>query len=507
MFSANNFYQWTYETYLKDKNFSLITYHPMGSRGYKNLHKWDLTLTENVDAPDAEVLENAQVLMNDQEPILLDSIYNWKKEHTPRLPFNTIWDLYNRDSLGSDYWFNDADKSKWQKEKGNYTNAVEHFLKNTTDKTFVSQLLLPGILKPIIVHSELNSAEVKELEDEFIPVYVFWHGLISRDWYRHWKHNTSCTPNINRSHNQKRFLLYARAWTRSRQYRLQFVENLIKSNLHNTVKYNFFELDDGEYYREHCDTDIDQFFPKKPEQEQEPFFEQICKGFIADNYKPEKNQTQDVTSSSSAYIDIRDYQSTAIQIVAETLFETEKIYLTEKTFQPIVAGQPFLTLSAPGTLATLRNYGFKTFSDVWDESYDTITDHDQRMQAVIVQLENLTQLSQDKFTALYEKCLAICEHNRRHFFSEQFEEQILNEYKTNFETAFIKQQQEATKNPGGSRFKIAEEICFSCYNTEFFYEQDQHYLRYMLAQARAHSEEQYQAILDQYWWARKLIES
>lgn len=481
----------------------MITYHPFGTRGYKNLQIWDLNRTKG--SPD-EILHTAQVLVNDQEPVMLDSIKSWKYEHTPNPPFSTITNIYER-LAGVDFFYEQEDKDKWEKEKDNFISPVDYFLENTDDITFVSQMMFTGQYKPIIVHSELNSPDIKEISKEFIPVYVFWHGLISRDWYRHWKYHNTCKPNINRANNEKRFLLYARAWTGTRQYRLQFIEQIIEKNLHDSFKYNFFELDDGEYYGEYTDTDIAKYFPQTEINLDYPdniFIQQICLGNLGDNEKPTLEKQEQVNSSSSAYINTDEYLQTSIQIVAETLFETDKIYLTEKTFQPIVAGQPFLTLSAPGTLQTLKHYGFKTFNSAWDESYDNEQDHNKRMAMVIEQVELLNNMSQDEFTRVYEKCLAICEHNRQHFFSDKFEQQMLEEYDTNFKSAFKQQQEVAKTNPGGSRYWVADKICFECYNTEFFYKMDANYLHYMLASAKKENLENYQAILKQYWWAHKL---
>jgi len=505
MFSANNFYQWTYETYLKDKVFSMLTYHPFGSRGYKNLQKWDLDQSADCDINGFDFLSHSSVLMNDQEPVLLDSMTTWKKEHTPDNPFDTIIQIYQRIKQDADLWHSEADKAKWEKEKHKFKNTVEHFLSITDDISFM-RLMFPGILKPILVHSELHSQDVKQLTQEFIPVYVFWHGLISRDWYRHWRHNRKCTPDIKRANADKRFLLYARAWTGSRAYRLNFVEQIIKEDLYSNFKYNFFELDNGYYYREYTDIDIASYFPPTEKNNSTKFVDQILLGHAKDNQKPTGSNDVTVSSDSSAYIDVNDYESTSIQIVAETLFDTEKIHLTEKTFQPIVAGQPFLTLAPPGTLKTLRYYGFHTFDHVWDESYDSIVDPDKRMQAVVEQIKKLNALDAEQFNKVYEKCLAVCEHNKQHFFSDSFEQQILTEYDHNFKRAFEQQQEIALKDPGGSRFWIADEICFNCYQTDFFYEKDQFYLKYLLSTIKEYSEEQYQAILKQYWWAQRLEE-
>jgi hypothetical protein len=88
----------------------------------------------------------------------------------------------------------------------------------------------------------LFNKTINFLEKGIIPVYVFWHALISRDWYRHWRLNINATPSINRSLNTKRFLLYARAWTGTREYRLKFIEEVIRTGIHESIKYNFTSI-------------------------------------------------------------------------------------------------------------------------------------------------------------------------------------------------------------------------------------------------------------------------
>lgn len=40
-------------------------------------------------------------------------------------------------------------------------------------------------------------------------------------------------------------------------------------------------------------------------------------------------------------------------------------------------------------LRYLREMGFETFSDIWDESYDDIEDHQQRMEKVLEVIEEV----------------------------------------------------------------------------------------------------------------------
>ena len=61
-------------------------------------------------------------------------------------------------------------------------------------------------------------------------------------------------------------------------------------------------------------------------------------------------------------------------MVTETVYRGKKNHLTEKTFKPIVMQQPFIIQSCKGSLEYLRRYGFKTFADFWDESYDEADD-------------------------------------------------------------------------------------------------------------------------------------
>ena len=63
-----------------------------------------------------------------------------------------------------------------------------------------------------------------------------------------------------------------------------------------------------------------------------------------------------------------------------------------------------------GTLRTLRNWGFVTFDNLWDESYDEIVDTQQRADTVAELLSVITIKNHDAET------LRRLQHNRDHFF-------------------------------------------------------------------------------------------
>lgn len=65
------------------------------------------------------------------------------------------------------------------------------------------------------------------------------------------------------------------------------------------------------------------------------------------------------------------YQDSYFSVVTETEFFSERNnYSTEKLLKPIQQMHPFVVMGTPGLLKELKSYGFKTFSDFWDESYD-----------------------------------------------------------------------------------------------------------------------------------------
>lgn len=95
------------------------------------------------------------------------------------------------------------------------------------------------------------------------------------------------------------------------------------------------------------------------------------------------------------YINTDWLDSTAFTLAVETyieesfksggysLTENDNLFLCEKAYKPLACKHPMLLASTPGNLAYLRQQGFETFPELWDESYDNITDWRQRMDRII----------------------------------------------------------------------------------------------------------------------------
>ena len=108
------------------------------------------------------------------------------------------------------------------------------------------------------------------------------------------------------------------------------------------------------------------------------------------------------------------YNQSYANIVVESLVRPGSRYtpcfITEKTMKPLAFQQPFVVYGNRNVLATLRSWGFETWSNLWDESYDQIVDHQQRRDAVIDIVNALTPQAHSTET------LQKLQHNRNHFF-------------------------------------------------------------------------------------------
>jgi hypothetical protein len=260
---------------------------------------------------------------------------------------------------------------------------------------------ISSIYSPIICHSERNSIDLNTLKTyNVLDVHYWWHGLVSRDWFRHWRHYQ---PIVG---DRKRFGTYIRDTSGTRRYRSDLLE-----------------------------------FVK----EQQSIYCPIL-----------NNQT--VSSNESARINWNDTSQFEIQIVAETLFQTKKTYLTEKVFKPIVMEQPFILFAGPHSLKYMQEYGFQTFSSCWDESYDTIENSSERYQALIEVIKSLNAMPSKEFKRILQRAKIIAINNKEHFFSNKFETQMLNELHKNFNQAFETQQELFFTNPGGDWFNLLNKL-------------------------------------------------
>jgi hypothetical protein len=111
------------------------------------------------------------------------------------------------------------------------------------------------------------------------------------------------------------------------------------------------------------------------------------------------------------------FLDSCINIVTETTFIKNELFLSEKILKPILSYQPFIVFGPKGYLSELKKYGFKTFSDFWDESYDNIEDSIERMRALISVVKHLNNKSIEELNDIYKSTKELCIYNRDLFYS------------------------------------------------------------------------------------------
>ena len=122
-----------------------------------------------------------------------------------------------------------------------------------------------------------------------------------------------------------------------------------------------------------------------------------------------------------AFLPLTVYNQTYYSIVAETTTENSYNQYTEKVAKPLIAGRPFVVFAGQNYLSNLRHLGFKTFSSVVDESYDSISDLDQRMKSAWTQVESLCVQDPEH---VYSELREVLQHNHRHFLTTDWHQAI-----------------------------------------------------------------------------------
>jgi hypothetical protein len=109
------------------------------------------------------------------------------------------------------------------------------------------------------------------------------------------------------------------------------------------------------------------------------------------------------------YLQAEPYVDTYFSVVTETVFDYPYSFRTEKIWKPIAMGHPFVVVANAGYYRDLRNLGFKTFDSIIDESFDSITDNQTRIDQIVKTVESLCQQDLDQFL---KECYTICKYNQ-----------------------------------------------------------------------------------------------
>jgi hypothetical protein len=231
---------------------------------------------------------------------------------------------------------------------------------------------------PVILHSEKSSTDIKKLKSQGVKfIYWFAHAYICSEFY--FKH-------------YKKLKMFTNYKLRPIKYKWLSANRLLRQ--HRTDLLELLDLDQGCYSLANPDPNGLLYNGKVP----------------AHSFDTHENHSAEITIN-----DLTPWNTSFLHIVNETVWQ-DKIHFTEKIFKPIVLHQPFVVAQAPGSLKYLRSYGFKTFGDWWDESYDDIDDPAERLQAIAKIINDIGSKDISELEKLRMEMAGVLEHNFHHFY-------------------------------------------------------------------------------------------
>lgn len=271
----------------------------------------------------------------------------------------------------------------------------------------------------VLITTEKNSAAADHIKEKYgwDVVYYFHHIFAAHDWFRGSEFDFRLVP-VSKRKLVKKYITFNRLTSAGRCYRSLLISELVKKDLLGCgyVSYNDICPENNQNYVHNLAAARSQGLIT-----QELFVEAASN--ISKAPLPLRIDYKDqITIPNHSFVlsAAAESQESFCYVVTETCYWEKKCHLTEKIFKPIVSRMPFLLLAPAHNLKYLQSYGFKTFNQWWDESYDSIEDPVQRLQAVTKVLEDICSRSLDELETMLLEMEPVLEYNYRLFYSQKF---------------------------------------------------------------------------------------
>ena len=237
--------------------------------------------------------------------------------------------------------------------------------------------------------------------------YYFYHGWACQDWFRGYD-KSFLIPRARDRKPTQTFMSPNRIVAGKRDHRVLFLYNVFKKGLeHNHISAprvcQYENVDISSIAQNYTDV-----------------YQDIANVFDQANL-PKLFSGEETQQMTSCWLtNFNEAADSLLYVPTETVYFGQRLHITEKTFKAIALEMPFVLVAPAGSLEYMRSYGFRTFSDVFDESYDQETDDIKRIEQVIKLLKELDSLSVKERQQIHQACLPAVEHNYNHFYQGGF---------------------------------------------------------------------------------------
>lgn len=126
-------------------------------------------------------------------------------------------------------------------------------------------------------------------------------------------------------------------------------------------------------------------------------------------------------------------------VVTETQHEYDNpdyngLHITEKTYKALIS-QPFIIVGQYGHLEKVRELGFQTYPELFDESYDLIENPKDRIEFILDEIERLCNMDKNKLEEIYNSVIWKVDYNRNimlNFKDDDYSNLMMKEFTSPF---------------------------------------------------------------------------
>lgn len=117
------------------------------------------------------------------------------------------------------------------------------------------------------------------------------------------------------------------------------------------------------------------------------------------------------------------YKHILVDIVAESHVAGKTFFPTEKTIRPMLLKKPFVVFGSQDYLEYLRQMGFRTFSDFWDEDYDGY-EAANRLHKIQTLIDSIAQKPVAELEKMYWDMQYTLDHNYNLLMTQTYKKKI-----------------------------------------------------------------------------------
>lgn len=229
--------------------------------------------------------------------------------------------------------------------------------------------------------------------------------------------NVSPSTDYTKYHTWSKQYVFGAFYNRPTWSRIGLASYLHAKHKQNTMlnfRYNPQQFDDRNMF------ELDQLFQLDPKSIE--YFAQLMPHLplqveVEDGYTIGASTKQHTEQLSEFY---REF---LIDVVSETFVRGQCFYPTEKTVRPMLMKKPFIHMGPKCFLIHLRQMGFQTFYDFWDEDYDGY-EMVLRYKKILDLIDSISNKSTDELADMYHRMQSVLDHNYNLLLTKKFTKNI-----------------------------------------------------------------------------------